>query len=32
MGATSLFAQQLPDVKVEDIDGKIISVRELVKG
>ena len=32
MGATTLFAQQLPDVKVEDIDGKIISVRSLVKG
>lgn len=32
IGATTLFAQQLPDVKVEDLEGKIVSVRSLVKG
>ena len=32
VGATSIYAQQLPDVKVEDIEGKMVSVRELVKG
>lgn len=32
MGSATLFAQQLPDVKVEDIDGKVVSVRSLVKG
>ena len=32
MGATTLFAQQLPDVSVENLDGKIVSLRSLVNG
>ena len=32
MGATTLFAQQLPNVSVENLDGKIVSLRSLVNG
>lgn len=32
MGAVSLSAQQLPDVKIENAQGKIVSIRSVAKG
>lgn len=32
MGVVSLSAQQLPDVKIENAQGKIVSIRSVAKG